>query len=167
MYRRIDDFLADHARETASTIELLRRIPDSAAGQAIGSDGRTLGRLAWHLTCSLGEMSRSAGIGTLEPHDDQSTEVPPMEEIVATYERLAGEFAELLATRWTKETLDETLEMYGKTWSRGGVLTMILMHQAHHRGQMTVLMRQAGLHPPGLFGPTREDWAQWELPPRK
>jgi uncharacterized damage-inducible protein DinB len=37
-------------------------------------------------------------------------------------------------------------------------------HQAHHRGQMTVLMRQAGLTVPGVYGPAREERAQWGTP---
>jgi uncharacterized damage-inducible protein DinB len=32
---------------------------------------------------------------------------------------------------------------------------------------MTVLMRQAGLKPPGIYGPAREDWATMNMePPR-
>jgi uncharacterized damage-inducible protein DinB len=35
---------------------------------------------------------------------------------------------------------------------------MIIKHIIHHRGQMTVLMRQAGLKVPGVYGPAREEW---------
>ena len=31
-------------------------------------------------------------------------------------------------------------------------------HQIDHRGQMTVLMRQAGLNVPGVYGPSLEGW---------
>jgi uncharacterized damage-inducible protein DinB len=30
---------------------------------------------------------------------------------------------------------------------------------------MTVLMRQAGLRVPGMYGPAQEDWAQWNMRP--
>ena len=49
--------------------------------------------------------------------------------------------------------------MYGQRWTRGFTLHALLEHQIHHRGQMTVLMRQAGLRVPGIYGPAREDWA--------
>jgi uncharacterized damage-inducible protein DinB len=49
--------------------------------------------------------------------------------------------------------------MYGQRWKRGFTLTALVEHQIHHRGQMTVLMRQAGLRVPGIYGPAREDWA--------
>lgn len=35
----------------------------------------------------------------------------------------------------------------------------MIQHQIHHRGQMTILMRQAGLTVPGLYGPSKEEWA--------
>jgi uncharacterized damage-inducible protein DinB len=49
--------------------------------------------------------------------------------------------------------------MYGEKWKRGVTLTVLVTHQAHHRGQMTVLMRQAGLRVTGVYGPAREEWA--------
>ena len=36
--------------------------------------------------------------------------------------------------------------------------------EAHHRGQMTVLMRQAGLTVPGIYGPAQEEWAAMGMP---
>jgi uncharacterized damage-inducible protein DinB len=54
--------------------------------------------------------------------------------------------------------------MYGQTWKRRDVLMALVMHQAHHRGQMTVLMRQAGLLVPGIYGPAREEWSKMNIP---
>jgi len=62
--------------------------------------------------------------------------------------------------------LDE-LDMYGEKWARGHTLMVLCTHQTHHRGQMTVLMRQAGLKVPGVCGPSKEEWAQFGLPPAK
>jgi uncharacterized damage-inducible protein DinB len=39
------------------------------------------------------------------------------------------------------------------------ILHALVLHQVHNRGQMTVLMRQAGLVLPGVYGPTREEAA--------
>jgi uncharacterized damage-inducible protein DinB len=55
--------------------------------------------------------------------------------------------------------------MYGSTWHRASVLLSIVRHQIHHRGQITVLMRQAGLPVPGLYGPAREEWANMGMKP--
>ncbi|MCE1229544.1 MAG: DinB family protein, partial [Firmicutes bacterium] len=59
---------------------------------------------------------------------------------------------------WTDATLLQEDDMYGMTWKRGYTLTALVHHQAHHRGQMTVLMRQAGLVVPDIYGPTQEGW---------
>ncbi len=163
MFRRIDDFLAAHAAETEHTLTLFRAIPDSAAGQSVGPEGRSLGRLAWHLTCSFGEIAKSAKLGTIEPHDDQTGAVPPMAEIIATYENSTAALAKLLPTVWKDDMLEGKIPMYGMEWRRGDALLMVVTHQCHHRGQMTVLMRQAGLKVPGILGPAREEWAQWGM----
>jgi uncharacterized damage-inducible protein DinB len=61
--------------------------------------------------------------------------------------------------------LTDELPMYGSTWRRGDILASLVHHQIHHRGQMTVLMRQAGLVVPGVYGPAREEWAAMGMPP--
>jgi uncharacterized damage-inducible protein DinB len=54
--------------------------------------------------------------------------------------------------------------MYGEMWSRGTVLSILVRHEAHHRAQLTVLMRQAGLAVPGCYGPAKEEWAGMGIP---
>ena len=51
--------------------------------------------------------------------------------------------------------------MYGEKWQRGLTLHILLQHEVHHRGQMTVLMRQAGLKVPNIYGPAKEGWAEY------
>lgn len=43
-------------------------------------------------------------------------------------------------------------------------LRCLVFHQIHHRGELIVLMRQAGLRVPGLYGPAKEDWATYGIP---
>ncbi len=167
MYRSIADFLDTHASETAHTLGLFQAIPDTATGQLVDKGGRTLGRLAWHVTCALGEIAKNAQIGAIHPDDDQHGEIPPMKDVIATYERSAKALAGLVPTVWTDAMLGDEIEMYGMKWKRGGALLMLIVHQAHHRGQMTVLMRQAGLQVPGTLGPARQEWAQWGMPAQK
>ena len=69
-----------------------------------------------------------------------------------------------VSKNWTAETLLIEDDMYGETWSRGMTLFYLIAHQAHHRGRMTVLMRQAGLKVPGIYGPAREEWAAFGAP---
>jgi uncharacterized damage-inducible protein DinB len=69
--------------------------------------------------------------------------------------------------RWTDAMLADELEMYGAKWKRTTVLASLVRHQIHHRGQLTVLMRQAGLAVPGVYGPAREEWAKMGMDPQR
>ncbi|MMZ69496.1 DinB family protein [compost metagenome] len=55
----------------------------------------------------------------------------------------------------------------GQPYRKGEMLRFTLMHQAHHRGQMTVLMRQAGLRVPEVYGQTYESWIEAGMEPLK
>jgi uncharacterized damage-inducible protein DinB len=59
----------------------------------------------------------------------------------------------------------ETIAMYGEAWTRGRTLAALVAHQTHHRAQMTVLMRQAGLEVPGVYGPARQEWTAYGMQP--
>ena len=37
-------------------------------------------------------------------------------------------------------------------------IASINLSSNHHRGQMTILMRQAGLLVPGMYGPSKDEW---------
>ena len=53
------------------------------------------------------------------------------------------------------DMLAEVKGFYGPA-SRGAILRKMIDHQTHHVGQMTVLLRQAGLVVPPVMGPTKE-----------
>ena len=59
--------------------------------------------------------------------------------------------------------LKDEINMYGQMWTREATLTSLVVHQIHHRAQMTVLMRQAGLKVPGIYGPSKEEWGQFGM----
>ncbi|GAB4327470.1 MAG: hypothetical protein Kow0074_22790 [Candidatus Zixiibacteriota bacterium] len=50
-------------------------------------------------------------------------------------------------------------EPYGETWPRGLLLMILIIHDVHRRGLMTVLMHQARIMVPGVFGPAEEELA--------
>jgi uncharacterized damage-inducible protein DinB len=61
--------------------------------------------------------------------------------------------------------LGEVIEMYGEKWTRAQALAGLLKHEIHHRAQITVLMRQAGLKVPGVYGPAKEEWVSYGMQP--
>lgn len=122
-----------------------------------------LGFLGWHLTQTLGEMLGLVGLKIDAP---ELTEECPTNaaEIAAAYQKAAKSVTDEINANWTDETLLLEDSMYGDTWSRGMTLFYLIAHQTHHRGQMTVLMRQAGVAVPGVYGPAKEEWAAMGAP---
>lgn len=163
MLRKIEDFQKDWTYEAEMTGKVLHALTDESLGQKINEEGRDLGFLGWHITQTLGEVLGLVGLTIDAPTHDQ--ERPNSSADIATaYEKAAKSVTEQIAANWTDDTLLETDEMYGETWARGLTLFYLIAHQAHHRGQMTVLMRQAGLPVPGVYGPGREEWAAMGAP---
>lgn len=163
MLRKIEDFQKDWVYEAEMTGKVLRALTDESLGQKVTEDGRSLGFLGWHLTQTLGEMPSHVGLEIDAPAFDQ--ECPTSASAIAdAYEKAAKSVSDEIAKNWTDETLLQEDNMYGDTWARGLTLFYLIAHQAHHRGQMTVLMRQAGLPVPGVYGPSREEWTAMGAP---
>jgi uncharacterized damage-inducible protein DinB len=163
VFRKVEDFLEAWEQERASTLKVLEALTDASLAQAVTRDDRTLGRLAWHLATTPAEMMERTGLQVGGP----SHESPPpgsAAAITAAYEAASRAVAEGVG-RWTDATLEVEDEMYGEKWRRGATLQALVVHQAHHRGQMTVLMRQAGLKVPGVYGPSREEWTTFGMQP--
>ncbi|MCC6243930.1 MAG: hypothetical protein IT353_13890 [Gemmatimonadaceae bacterium] len=164
MYATLRDFLSDWEFESSKTQLLLDRLTDLSLTQSIYPGGRDIGRLAWHITQTLPEMMERTG---LHVGGVAATDVMPARAsvIASAYREAAASLAKELTDHWTDETLDRTDDMYGETWSRRMTLHALVAHQTHHRGQLSVLMRQAGLVVPGVYGPSREEWEQIGMTP--
>lgn len=163
MYRTVQDFLDDWKYETEATLKIMHSLTDSSLGQKVTPEGRSLGFLAWHIVLTLGEMGGKSGLTVRCPAED-TPQPSKATEIAATYEPAAKSIADEVRSKWTDSSLLDEVEMYGERWKRGYALSSLLAHQTHHRAQMTVLMRQAGLKVPGVYGPSREEWAQFGMP---
>lgn len=166
MYRRIDDFTKIWKEESAATAKVFDALTDVSLSQQVSPSGRTLGKLAWHLTETLQEMPSAAGL-TLDFSVDPKSVPARVAQIAAAYRQGSEEVERAVASQWTDSDLDTEVNMYGQQWAKGFVLQVLLMHQAHHRGQMTVLMRQAGLPVPGVCGPSLEEWAAMGMSPHE
>lgn len=164
MFRRLDDFNKAWTDEANHTLAVLAAIPDSAMGAAITPEHRDLVRLAWHLVESVIEMPTKMGLAITgaERVKGGFIEPPPatMKEIAEIYQAASASFLKGLEA-WSDADLEREDELYGETWRRGFTLQVTIVHQAHHRGQMTVVMRQAGLLVPSFYGPVKEGWAAY------
>ena len=164
MYRTIEDFINDWNYESEATLKVFGNVTDEAMEQRVTPEGRSLGFLMWHITLTPIEM---LGGQAKIPVDGPALGTPAPQtaaEITATYARVAEATIDGVKGALTDEKLTEMIPMYGgEMWSYGATLQALVHHQAHHRGQITVLMRQAGLPVPGVYGPSREEWIAYGM----
>jgi len=164
MFRTMNDFEASWKQESESTLRILRALTDASLPQSVTPQDRTLGRMAWHLVQSIPEMMQRTGLALSGPAED--VPVPATATAIAdTYASTSAALLDAVKRSWTDQTLEIEDDMYGEKWKRGMTLAVLVNHQTHHRAQMTVLMRQAGLRVPGVYGPAREEWGAYGAPP--
>ncbi len=82
-----------------------------------------------------------------------------VKEIGEQFQKVSRAFIDEVKKSWTDETLKKLNDFFGHELPNGIALLVLLQHQNHHRGQLTILMRQAGLKVRGLIGPAKEEWA--------
>jgi len=166
MYKTIDDFVNDWKNESASTLKIFKALTNASLSTKVSAEGRTLGFLAWHIALTLGEMGGKAGL-TINAPVENTPEPTSAAAIAAAYEIAAKSISDDIQKKWNDAMLKEEIEMYGEKWTRSVTLASLVKHEIHHRAQMTVLMRQAGLKVPGVYGPSKEEWSQYGMPPMK
>ncbi|MFS0672125.1 DinB family protein [Ornithinibacillus sp. 179-J 7C1 HS] len=155
MYRKKEDFLQDWDQAVKGTVRVLEALSDDKLNQSIVEGHNTLGWLGWHLATALAFFGGEIGL-KVESAGGPNNVPTSATEIVKAYKKSAEEIKQGVEAL-TEEQLVETVDSFGTQLSRGALLRSMIDHQTHHRGQMTVLLRQADLKVPGVMGPTKED----------
>lgn len=162
----IDDLLQELEHEAQSTRRVLERVPADHLDWKPHPKSLTLGQLAMHVATlpgAIAELSTRPGL-------DVKTEIPrpgagSVAELLSALDgSLARAKAVLrdmddaaLASPW--RMMDGDREM--ASVPRGGLLRSILLnHWYHHRGQLTVYLRQTGALVPAIYGASAD-----EVPP--
>jgi len=161
MYKTISDFLKDWESEKGHTLKIFSNLTDDSLQFRSYPKGRTLGKIAWHIISSASEMGKMAGLG-MEMIEDKVPADISAAYLVSLYDKVSQELSSAVA-QWNEAMLEEEITLYGEKWTRSFTLHVLVRHQVHHRAQMTILMREAGLKVPGIYGPSREEWAQYNM----
>lgn len=163
MFTKVDDFLVTWSTETTFTKSTLAALTDASLSQAINDDHRTIGRIAWHITTTVPEMMKQTG---MEIDYDEKAPVPETAaEILEVYTKVTNTLAAQVKEKWSDSDMEVEDDLYGEKWKRGLTLMILVKHEIHHRGQLTVLMRQADLVVPDMYGPAKEGWANYGAEP--
>ena len=158
MFGTIAEFIEEWNGEAALTQKLMDTLTDPSLRQPVSPDGRTLGRIAWHIVISIPEFLSRFGV-TIEKVENAAAVPSSSRDIAESFRKISVLAADAVKRQWTDDTLKQVQNAFGRNLSNAAILSLFIKHMIHHRGQMTVLMRQAGLRIPGVYGPAKEQWS--------
>ena len=153
MFSNKSELMALFEEESAKTQAVLTALTAEACSQPLAPGFKTAGELAFHLIMAIPAISQFLGF--------VYTDLPP-ESIQSSPQQLSDAYRRI-HERCTKHILDLTDEqlfqqrfaVYSQQWSAAYTISILIRHEIHHRGQLTVLMRQAGLALPDIYGPAK------------
>lgn len=119
----------------------------------------SLESLSWHLTTAPAYFMGQVGL-TLDVELNPKNTPATISEIISTYKAVRENVVNVAKDNLSDEKLLTEVNSHGGLTPIGAMLRLMVDHQTHHRAQMQVLLRQAGLHVPGVMGPTKEDSAR-------
>lgn len=166
MFVHVSDFIHVWKQEMENTAKLLEVLTDESLALPEHESVRSVGRLAWHIITTIPEMFERMSVDLGWP-----TEKDPIPKMASEFKAAYAKHAQAVITeisKWQDPDLQVEDDMYGQKWQRGLTLWIFLKHEIHHRGQLTVLMRLAGIEEiPGIYGPSKEEWAKYGMPEPK
>ncbi|MDQ0199991.1 DinB family protein [Neobacillus ginsengisoli] len=158
MFQTLDDFFKLWNFEVDATQKILNQLTDESLSQEVTPQNWTLGRIAWHTVAAIGVVASRTDLAFDSPNQDYP--VPTSAKFISdSYQQSSNALSQAVKNQWADKSLREEQDIFGQKMSKGDILLFLIQHQIHHRGQMTILMRQAGLTVPGLYGPSKEEWA--------
>ncbi len=113
-----------------------------------------------HQICASDNFTKSVLSDQQVAHTafERKFDVTTVKAALGSIKQMIGEVT-AAAQSATPEFWQEQIEPFGPEWrmTRGQVAYLMIDHDAHHRGQLTVYLRVAGKTPPTLYDPVNEN----------
>ena len=158
----IDGLLQELEQEAQTTRRVLERVPDGQLGWKPHAKSMTLGQLAMHIALVPGGVAEAAAQPSMQrplfpqPSPSSASELLPMLEDSVKRARQALGGLDDAAMNATWRVLDgdrEILAMPRIAFLR----SIMLNHWYHHRGQLSVYLRQLNVPVPSIYGPSADE----------
>jgi uncharacterized damage-inducible protein DinB len=159
----IETLLQELEQEAQTTRRVLERVPDTALGWKPHEKSMSLGQLALHIATvpgAVAEMAAGPGLDMppafVQPSAQTAAElVPALEQsVVRARTALSGIDDRRAMEPWTLKRGNQVL----MTMPRAAVLrTIMLNHWYHHRGQLSVYLRELNVPVPSIYGPSADE----------
>ena len=159
----IDGMLQELEQEAQTTRRVLERVPADQLAWRPHPKARTLGELALHVAIVPGAVaeliaspSPAQAPDFIDPSPQSASElIPALDESIAKAKKVLGgmDDAALMAT-W--RMLQGERELFAVP--RVALLRSIMLnHWYHHRGQLTVYLRELDVPIPSIYGPSADE----------
>jgi uncharacterized damage-inducible protein DinB len=159
----IDGMLNELEQEAHTTRRVLERVPENKLTWRPHEKARTLGELALHIAMVPGAVAELLASQSpaqvpqfIDPSPASSSElIPTLDQSIGKAKTALGAMddAAVLAT-W--RLMDGERELFAVP--RVALLRSIMLnHWYHHRGQLTVYLRELGVAIPSIYGPSADE----------
>jgi uncharacterized damage-inducible protein DinB len=159
----IDGLLQELEQEASTTRRVLERVPDSKLTWKPHPKARTLGELALHVAMVPGAVAEFVAQPSpvqapqfADPSARSATKlVSTLDDSIANAKRLLGKMddATIMAT-WRMMQGDRELMAVPRIAMLRAVM---LNHWYHHRGQLSVYLRELDVPIPSIYGPSADE----------
>jgi uncharacterized damage-inducible protein DinB len=160
--RMIEPLLMEMENEAVATRRLLERVPNDKLGWKPHEKARSLGELAVHIAQTQKNVSSMIQGSSYEPRMQKETVPATSAEIVALFDECTSSAKQLLGGMSDEDLLSSwSLLREGRpifSMPKAGVIRMIVLnHVYHHRGQLSMYLRQLDVLLPSIYGPTADE----------
>lgn len=165
MYCQIQSFIDDYKQESEKTLQIFKALSNESLSVKVYQEGRDIETIARHIIFTISDMFKylNINIEVIEKNE----KLKSVEEIATKYQIAVQQLLSGISEKLKDEMLEDEIEIYGEHWKIKNVLYSFLKHEIHHRAQLAVLMRQAGLVIPGIYGPSKEEWKDYGMEPEE
>jgi uncharacterized damage-inducible protein DinB len=150
-------------QEAATTRRVLERVPADQLGWRPHPKSRTLGQLAMHVALVPGALAELSHVDTF-PFENSREDIDPK----STQEILDAHDAGLARAKEHLGRMSDEKIMGLWTGTLGGkpilsmpraafLRTIMLNHTYHHRGQLSVYLRELNVPVPAMYGPSADE----------
>ena len=159
----IDGMLQELEQEAATTRRVLERVPGDRLGWRPHPTARTLGELAMHMAVvpgAIAELAASASPAQMpafkDPVPGSADELlPALDQALAKAKRALGGLDDAaLTSTWRLMAGGRELFAIPRV---AFLRSTMLNHWYHHRGQLSVYLRQLGVRIPSIYGPSGDE----------
>jgi len=158
----IDGLLQELEQEAHTTRRVLERVPDAHLGWKPHEKSWTLGQLALHIATVPGAVAEIAAQPSVQapqftqPSAKSTAElIPALDQSIAKARKALGGMDDAaLASTWRLMDGDREVMAIPRV---AFLRSIMLNHWYHHRGQLSVYLRQLNVPVPSIYGPSADE----------